>query len=314
MFLVTGANGYIGSKLVPYLLGEGYRLRCLVRSAEKAESLEELGAEVVVGDITNKRSLQGLTDGIEVVFHLAGDVSDSEEKAHRVNVGGTENLMEVFRDKGIKAFIFASSAAVYGDTRGETVDEDSSTAPYNAYGRSKLAAENDLLDGYDDYGFPVIILRLATVYGPGSPALRQEAIRTGDFRILGSGNNWMNFVHIDDLLSILEMLAKKGKPGETYIVSDDEPVTAKDFSGFIAGKLGAPPPSHKSATLIKILVYLFNPLGRLTGMPALITPDTIKVLLSSRRLSNHKIKNDLGITLSCPTYRDGLDKTLTPGH
>jgi len=307
-FLVTGANGYIGSKLVPYLLGEGHKVRCLVRTLEKGEPLAKLGAEVVAGDITDRKSLRGIADGTEIIYHLAGDASGNQEEAYRVNVGGTENLMKACHDKGVKAFIFASSAAVYGDTRGETADEDSPTSPYTSYSRSKLAAENVLLDGYDDGGFPAIILRLATVYGPGSLTQLEEAMKNGTFRILGRGDNWMNFIYIDDLSSILRSLPKKVSPGQTYIVCDDEAVTSKDFYGYMARKLGVNPPSHRSAPLTKLMASAFNSLGRLAGTSPIITPETIKVLLSSRRLSNRKMKRALGITLSYPTHRDGLDK------
>ena len=311
IFLVTGANSYIGSRLVAYLLTGGHKVRCLVRDREKGEPLAKLGAEVVVGDITKGRSLKGLTDGIEVVYHLAGDASENAEKTHRVNVGGTKNLMEACGDKKIKALIFTSSIDVYGDTKGERVDEDSPTAPYTPYSRAKLTAENDLLDEYDNTGFPVIVLRLASVYGPGSPTLHEEGIKEGRFPILGAGNNWMNFIQIEDLLSILGQTYQKGKAGEIYIVSDDEPVTYKDFYGYIADKLGVSPPRHKSAALVKLMVSVFKRLERLTGVPPIITHNSIKILLSSRRSSNLKLKKDLGITLSFPTFREGLDLLIT---
>jgi nucleoside-diphosphate-sugar epimerase len=123
----------------------------------------------------------------------------------------------------------------------------------------------------------------------------------------------MSFIYIDDLLSILRSLPKKGNTGQTYIVCDDEAVTSKDFYGYMARKLGVKAPSHRSAPLTKLMASAFNSLGRLAGTPPIITHEAIKVLLSSRRLSNSNMKSALGITLSYPTYRDGLNKIFGKG-
>jgi nucleoside-diphosphate-sugar epimerase len=205
--LVTGASGFIGGRLAERLAtGEGVRIRAMVRDAKRAERLRKLQLEIVIADLLDLSSLREAIDGCDLVFHCAAVVRESGDRDEffRTNVKGTENILKVSSDTGVKKFIHFSSIAVYGMNPPERADE---TTPYqpcgNLYCDTKIAAEKAVWAAHQEAGLPVVVIRPTNVYGPHSNpwTIRPiKLINSGQMMLINGGTGLCNYVYIDNLL------------------------------------------------------------------------------------------------------------------
>src|SRR4051812_21266221 len=164
--LVTGATGFIGGHLAQRLVREGHQVRCLARAGSDTSLLETLGVEIATGDLADARSLVRAAEDCRYVVHCGALVSDwaTVQEIARVNVQGTRDLLAASDRAGVERFVFLSTTDVHGAT--------------NAYARSKIEAEAEVRRAQLD----AVVLRPATVYGPGSTDVIGEiarAIRQG---------------------------------------------------------------------------------------------------------------------------------------
>jgi nucleoside-diphosphate-sugar epimerase len=185
--LVTGASGFLGQHVCRDLLASNISVRGLVRAESKPPLLS--GVELLHGDVTDEHSLRVAMDGIDAVVHLAARVhvmrdtaTDSLAEFRRVNVTATRSLALIARDAGVKHIVFASSVKAVGETC--TTPWNSSTAPHpvDAYGTSKLEAEQLLLAMHPREGLRVTVLRFPVLYGPG---MKGNMLRL--FQVVGRG-------------------------------------------------------------------------------------------------------------------------------
>ncbi|MFX1484702.1 MAG: NAD-dependent epimerase/dehydratase family protein [Promethearchaeota archaeon] len=211
---VTGGSGFLGVHVINQLLSHDFRVCSSDMPGKRVKlpliinhpEFEQIDFDIL-GDDLGKH----FPDGMDCVIHLAGltNVADSIKhplKYEQVNVGGTINLLDACREKKIKRFIFASTAAVYGKQSEDAIDETHPVAPLNPYGASKLSAETHILDQCDKYEIDAIILRLFNLYGPNQPTYQSGIIPTfisaalanGNIIILGSGDRTRSFLHVKD--------------------------------------------------------------------------------------------------------------------
>jgi uncharacterized protein YbjT (DUF2867 family) len=192
---VTGATGFIGSRLVPRLLARGWPVRALVRSVEAAQRLAAAGVEPVVGTLEDAGSLDRLTRGVESVIHLGGLVkARSRADFYRVNVEGTRRLAEAASEasKRMEApvrFILVSSLAARAPT-------------LSGYAASKRAGE-DVLHGM---GLEWTVMRPPAVYGPGDREILPffRAVARGVAPMTGARHARLSVIHVDDLAAAIE--------------------------------------------------------------------------------------------------------------
>ena len=174
---VTGATGKVGSRFVPYALKQGHAVRILVRDAGRAATLQEQGAEVVVGDLVDNDNLTEAVRGAEAVVHIAAQFRGgvSEETAQAVNLDATIKLAQAALDAGVTRFVFTSTSNVYRNLNVNRPgrEDDELIPPTLVYPRTKLASEEALLALYREQGLDVRILRLPFVYGASDPTLRK---------------------------------------------------------------------------------------------------------------------------------------------
>ena len=181
---------------------------------------------------------------------------------------------------------YLSTVGVYGDHGGGFVDEDTPARPVSARSRERLAAENAWLRLGAGAGKPVHVFRLAGIYGPDRNALAQLAAGTAR-RIVKPGQVF-NRIHVEDIAAVLAASIARPRAGAVYNVADDEPAPPQDVVAYAAGLAGvAPPPAVAYAE------------ARLTGMAASFWGEC-------KRVSNRRIKDELGVALSYPSYREGL--------
>ncbi|MCP3387241.1 SDR family oxidoreductase [Bradyrhizobium sp. CCGB12] len=191
---------------------------------------------------------------------------------------------------GRRKVVYLSTIGVYGDHGGGWVDE--STPPQAALARTqmRIAAEQAWADAT---GGDAAILRLAGIYGPGRNAL--ATLRAGTARRIVKPGQVFNRIHVDDIASAI-MAAVRHRGGGTWNVCDDEPAPPQDVIAYAAQLMGvAPPPEEPFAT------------AKMSAMAR-------SFYASSARVSNAKLRRELGVTLSCPTYRHGLDALWRAGE
>ncbi|MBS3773500.1 MAG: NAD(P)-dependent oxidoreductase, partial [Candidatus Thermoplasmatota archaeon] len=209
--LVTGSSGFIGGYLVDELQAHGHLVRIISREPEQLLE-DDGGVEACHGDITRPETLRDDFDDVDLVFHNAALAADHgpAERFHRVNVAGTQNVLDACRSAGVSRLVYTSSAGVYGfPDREEPITEGSPMRPMNAYQRSKLQAEHLLLEQED---VETIAVRPPLVLGPSAPAavLLLSRLEKRKLPFFGSGENLLSLVHPRDVACCLRLAASRG--------------------------------------------------------------------------------------------------------
>jgi len=248
--LVTGGAGFIGRYLVDFLLphNEVTIYDDLTNSSkEDIESLIEKGAKFVNEDILDYQKLQKSCIGFDLIIHLAAksDVVDSiihPEITNEVNVTGTENIMKCCIENKIKKIIFASSAAVYADSK-MPVTENVKTNPLSPYGKSKLAAEQKIKKISIEFKVHAISLRMFNVYGKGQNYQYAGVIskfiknisEDKPIKINSDGKQTRDFISIHDVVAAFECAIKniEGKKGDVYNIGTGDSISINELAKLI---------------------------------------------------------------------------------
>jgi ornithine--oxo-acid transaminase len=321
--LITGASGFIGSHLTERLLAEGHQVRCLVRASSDTSQLERLGVEIAVGDLHNGRSLARAVADCSYVFHCGALVSDwaTTQEMTRTNVHGTRNLLEASVGASVKRFIHFSTTDVYGHPDGVAIDETHTPARFgNWYSQTKLRAEHEVRRAQAEHALPAVILRPATVYGPGSRDVVGEiarAIRARNMLLVGGGRAVAGLCYVDNLIDAAVLaLRHEAAPGEAFNVSDGLDVTWREFTDGLAEGLGCARvrwsiPYWIASGVGFSLEQGYRLLRRATGVtaPPLLSRQAVQVLGRNQDFSNRRARETLGWEPRVD-YDTGLRQTL----
>jgi nucleoside-diphosphate-sugar epimerase len=267
--LITGATGFIGRHLAA-ALSKTYSVRCLVRKTSDITPLKDLNVDITYGDLLVKDSLAPALDGIDLVYHLAGEVyAKRGADYYNGNILGTNNLLEICKGKNLKKIIYLSSIAVYKPVMDKTLlTEDSEYGPITLYGKTKLAAEK-LVRGSD---IPFVIIRAPVVYGPHQPPIINKfflgAVRRKRVYIIGDGENFRSLCFVKNLIDGLLLLIDESEAkGKTYVLSDDTPYTFNQVTEAISKAIDLEIRSvHLPGILGNISWQLYNLMGNLFGL------------------------------------------------
>ncbi|MBL8902713.1 MAG: SDR family oxidoreductase [Rhizobiales bacterium] len=192
--------------------------------------------------------------------------------------------------KSLKWLGYLSTMGVYGDRRGEWVDEDSPLEPTTARGQRRLEAERSWLMLHKDYGLPVHLFRLAGIYGPGRNQLL--TVRDGSARRIIKPGQIFSRIHVEDIAGVLAASIAKPNPGRVYNVCDDEPCPPQEVVAYAADLLGLPVPPE------------------IPFEEAELSPMAKSFYAESKRVSNGRMKTELRYNLLFPNYREGLRALL----
>jgi nucleoside-diphosphate-sugar epimerase len=247
--LITGGNGLLGRHLVPALQERGDRVSVLILPAEDGAWLRERGITVHRGDITRPETLAAPMEGTEAVLHLAGMMGLWRPIAdyRAVNVTGTENVCRAALAEGVRRVVHVSSWTVYGMDLGGPAREDQPLQPFREpYAITK--AEGDLVVQrmIDVHRLPAVIVRPGTFFGPGDHlhfGRMADRLRAGKGVVVGPGDNALPFVYVADVVQgLLLALDHERAVGNAYNITNDRPLTQREFLEAIARAVGARPP------------------------------------------------------------------------
>ncbi|MFH1646591.1 MAG: SDR family oxidoreductase [Chloroflexota bacterium] len=256
--VVTGGAGFIGSHLVEALLSRGYFTIVIDNLA--TGKLDNIGSvrknpdlEFVEGTVTELPRLQNLFQGVDYVFHLAAipGVSRSIEDplaAHHANVNGTLNVLLAARDGGVKKVVFASSAAVYGETPAQTQTEDMAASPMSPYAVTKYTGEQYCRVFQRVYGLPTVSLRYFNVYGPRQdpqsdyaaaiPKFIMKVARRTPPVIYGDGEQTRDFIYVKDVCAV-NILMAEGRATGVFNIGTGQGYTVNHLARTIIRLMGA---------------------------------------------------------------------------
>ena len=267
--LVTGANGFTGSHLVRALEQQGNFVVGLVRKSSNLARLSNCNVQLVYGDVTDRDALLTAMTGVDTVFHTAAYVElglVNEVEMERVNVEGTQAVLEVAQAVGVSKVVYCSTIGVFGDTKGQVVDETfkrTQTDFSSAYDRTKYEAQQ-LVDQFAELGLPIVSILPSGIFGADDPhfgPVMQQFLK-GRLKLWVGGDRITGIVHVDDLAAAMILAAEKGKPGEYYIISAGD-LTTRDMFKISAAETGISVPHEIPKPLVRVLGNLLDPVGRL---------------------------------------------------
>lgn len=304
--LVTGASGFIGGHLAERLVREGYPVRCLVRASSDVSLLHELGAELVVGDLTDPRSLTPAAEGCRLAIHAGALVSDwaTVEEITRVNVEGTRNVLAACVGAGVERVVHVSTTDVH-DFR-------------NWYADTKRAAEGEVARASER--LEIVVLRPATVYGPRSTEVVGEiarAIRARTMLLIDGGRALAGLCYVDNLVDAALLALRDPRANlEAFDITDGLDVTWRRFVDDLAAGLGAPRvrvslPYRPALGLAVALEHGYRIARRATGLTTrpLLSRQAVHVMGRDQDVSSDRARAVLGWEPRVG-YAEGLAATL----
>lgn len=280
--------GDIGRRVANLAQHQSTRIAALVRNSEKLTT-QSLGiTEIVSGNLDHPEALPELATNGSVILYTVpppgGGIVDSRVKTFCS-----------FLDKGDgvpQKLVYISTTSVYGDCGDDIINEERMVNPTNHMGMRRLDAEQRFTSWGRAHGVPVIILRVAGIYGPGRIPLDRISSRHPLLNEAEAG--YSNRIHAEDLARVCLAAMDKGEDGDIFNVCDGETSKMTDYFNAITDLLGLP---------------------RLPQVPLneareVMTPLMFGYLTESRRVDNRRMLAKLGITLRYPTLRDGLKASL----
>jgi nucleoside-diphosphate-sugar epimerase len=283
--LIVGC-GYVGLPLGAELVRQGHEVSGLRRNASSENELKAAGIQPLVADVTKPETLAMLPQNFDWVVNCVAAGGGAEDY-RQVYLQGTRNLIEWLEPNLPKKFVYTSSTSVYGQTDGSQVKESSPTEPPVETAKILLETEKLLLTATQEKKFPAVILRVAGIYGPDRGHWFKQFLKN-EARIEGDGSRFLNMIHRDDLIGGIIAALKSGRPGEIYNATDDEPVSQLHFFQWLAQSLDKPlPPSEPE-----------NP------------DENRKRGATNKRVSNRKLRMELGYQFKYPNFRKGYSAEL----
>jgi dihydroflavonol-4-reductase len=301
--LVTGASGFVGSAVARALGRVGWQVRALVRMGSDRGNLQELPAEIVVGDITDEGSLDAALSGCEALFHVAADYrlwAPQPELLYRTNVEGTRKVLEAARRAGIGRIVYTSSVAAVGlPADGSPGSEDtpvSLAGMIGHYKRSKFLAE-EVVRELVRAGAPVVIVNPSTPIGPGDrkpTPTGQLVVDAARGRMPAYVDTGLNIVHVDDVAMGHLQALQRGRIGERYILGGDN-MTLRDILVEISRLSGRRPPRVRLPHgLLLPVAWASEVAARLSGTTPRVTIDGVRMARKRMFFSSAKAVAELG--------------------
>ena len=304
---LTGATGFIGGEVARRLRARGDAVRALVRDPERAQHLVAIGCTLVPGDLSDESRLTAACAGADAVIHCAAvyEVGVPEERRSVLvdtNVGGTERVLGAALSAGVRKAVYVSTVAVFGNTRGQVVDEQyvkpSDVPSTSVYEETKALAHRRAHE-IAERGLPLVTVQPGVVYGPDDPSTVGDLFTrflAGRLPALPFPELGVTPVHRDDVADGVLRALEQGVAGESYVLAG-EPTSMRELLTVLAGVSGRRAPTRTVPTL---LIKALAPLGRVAATPLGFPPNLRELITSSDGVtfwaSSAKAQRELGWT------------------
>lgn len=235
--------GYVGTALAEALLAAGVRVGALTRNAATAQQLRELGLdEVVVADVDSEAWHTQLSARYEAVVNCVSSAGGGIDGYRKSYLEGQRSILKWAEGRAIRAYLYTSSTSVYPQDDGQWVDETADTTDAPETGQVLLASERLLADAAASFGC-WYVFRLAGIYGPGRHYLL-DLLRSGAPVIPGSGDYFLNLIHLDDIVIAIGTALTNSSPEHSgiYNLADGHPATKAQLAQWLAEALGVAQP------------------------------------------------------------------------
>lgn len=289
--LVTGASGFIGSRLAAKLAEKGHLVVGLVNKNKiQNSSIKTISADLRDDDFSLPN------EKFDVVFHLAAVTPMEKNKkiVKNVNFQGSINLFNQIKDK-TDFLVYVSGLGVFGEPNNITVDEGTPLKPHTDYAKIRLDAQLYLETKCKENSIHFSVAYLGEVYGDGGWFTSQivSRLKKGSFRMPKSGEYYRCLVHVDDVVNSLIAIIENNAYDESFIITDSNPVLFKDFINFTCDKLGVKHPGSVPTFLAKTI----------------LGGDFVKLLTTSIKTSNEKISKLY--TFQYPSFKEGIESIIS---
>jgi nucleoside-diphosphate-sugar epimerase len=276
---VIAGCGYVGNELARMLIDEGHEVFGIRRDIGKLLP----GVRGIEGNVAQPKSLGPAPQRVEYAVYAVGADESSEQAYRRAYLDGLAGFLEWLADEGQRPrrLVMVSSTSVYGQRRGEHIDEDSPTHPTQFRGETLLASERLAAAS----GLSTVVVRLGGIYGPGREGLIDRA-RDGQLETRAT-KHFTNRIHRDDAAGLLRFLLFHASPKSLYLGVDDEPAEEAELYLWLAKELGVDAPTEEEEGVE-------GNRRRSTG---------------SKRCSNRRIRES-GYSFRYPTYREGYAELI----
>jgi nucleoside-diphosphate-sugar epimerase len=276
--------GYTAGFLARALGAQGWRMLGTSRTADARPAMAAEGVEMRIFE--RAHPLADPDALLANATHLLSSVPPDDHGDPVLDLHGAA----IAAARGLQWIGYLSTTGVYGDRAGGWVEEDAPLQPTGERGRRRVAAEAQWLELGRRHGAPVHIFRLAGIYGPGRNAL--DTVRAGRVQRIVKPGQVFSRIHVSDIVQVLRASLAEPEPGAIYNVCDDDPAPPADVIAFACDLLGLPPPPPvpiEQANLSEMALSFYA---------------------DNKRVSNRRIKEELGVRLLYPSYRDGLAALL----
>jgi dihydroflavonol-4-reductase len=305
--LVTGASGFVGSHVARQLVSAGHSVRILVRRSSRLESLDDLVADRVEGDLRDADSIARAMKGVQQVFHVAADYrlwARNPEEIYDSNVGGTRRLLEAAVAERVTRIVYTSTVATIAvshlDGSHDSLPDESTPATFDQmighYKRSKFLAEAEALKAAAA-GVPVVIVNPTTPVGPGDWKPTPTGKIVVDFlngKMPAYVDTGLNIVAVEDVAAGHLLAAEHGRVGERYLLGASN-MTLKQILNALAGITGRPAPRVRLPHAVALAAgYADEWFSRLIGRDPRIPVEGVKMSRHRMFVATGKAERELG--------------------
>ena len=308
--LVTGASGFVGSRLCRELLENGYNVRAIIRKNSKLDNIKDLNIELVQAELTDFESLKNAAEGVDIVFHIAALYREAKfpDSAYwEVNFEGTKKLLEAAKISGAKKFIYCSTIGVHSHIENPPADETEPYAPTDVYQESKTEAEKFVLGKYRENYIQGCVIRPAMIWGPYDTRFLKffRGIYKQKLPLIGKGDILCHWILVDDLVRAFRYAAETEKSnGQVYIIAGERPVSLKYTMQKISENLGVKLlPFRIPVTPIQIAGSIVEKICKPLGIEPPLHRRRADFFIKNRAFNTGKAALDLGFKAS-HTFED----------
>jgi dihydroflavonol-4-reductase len=313
--LVTGGTGFTGGHLCQRLVGQGHHVRTLSRRGSAVELLEQMGVEIIPGDLGDPAAIATAVQGVESVYHIAAlyrQQKGDPRQFWQINTEAVEHLLAAAVHSGVRRFVHCSTVGVHGHISQPPATEETPYHPGDLYQESKLAGELIAQRYMREGHIGVTIFRPAAIYGPRDLRFLKlfRAIQKQRFIMLGSGTVTYHLVYIEDLIDGIVTCGTHDQAiGQIYILGGETYVPLNQLVAMIAEELQVPKPQIRIPLWpVYGMGYVCEVLCKPFGIEPPLYRRRIDFFKKSRAFDISKAKHELGFRPKV-SLKEGLHRT-----